>query len=94
MVFLIKNLGNNKVGVFGFALPLLPFETKLLVGIRVSPLLFHTEVLLGLSLSHLPVGMPAPVQGYHTWEGELTTQTLPLTTLISNNGGKCNVFRN
>lgn len=47
MVFLIKNVRSNKVGVFGFALPLLPFGTTLLVGIRASPLLFHTEVLLG-----------------------------------------------
>lgn len=47
MVFLIKNFGNNKVGVFDFAFPLLPFGTKLLVGIRASPLLLHTEVLRG-----------------------------------------------
>lgn len=71
MAFLIENLGRSKVDLFGSALPLLPFGTKLLAGIRGSLLLLNTKVLMGLSPSHSHVDKPALVQPYHT-SGEVS----------------------
>lgn len=89
MAFLIENLGRSKVDLFGSALPLLHFGTKLLAGIRGSLLLLNTKVLLGLSPSHSHVSKPALVQPYHTL-GEVSQpyKLLPLITLISKKGGQ------